>query len=232
MTDRDVLDQRGRAPRRPAEHQARHAHRRQGRLDPGAGRRRPRWRSRSAPSSRRRLLPQMADADAVVRGALAIGGFCVAALVPNLRGAERAIAAGAQKISLPVSASRLHSQSNINMTPEEAVAQVAAVVALRDALPRGPAARDRGRHLHGLRLHDGRAGFRSLGDRTRRHAGEARGRTAVNLADTTGMGNPAQVKRLFKALRLELRPQGRRGASAQHAGAGARQRGCGARCRA
>ncbi len=153
-----------------------------------------------------KLLPQMADADAVVRGALAIGGFCVAVLVPNLKGAERAIAAGAEKISLPVSASRLHSQSNINMTPEQAVAQVAAVVALRDDLPAG-------------RRPEIEAGISTaFGCTMEGQVSEAwvielavmlakAGADSVNLADTTGMGNPAQVKRLFTALKRELGPK-------------------------
>jgi hydroxymethylglutaryl-CoA lyase len=150
-----------------------------------------------------RLLPQMADADEVVKGALAIGGFCVAALVPNLRGAERAIAAGAQKISLPVSASRLHSLSNINMTPEQAVEQVAAVVRLRNSLPEG-------------RRPEIEAGISTaFGCTMEGQVSEdwvielagmlaASGADTVNLADTTGMGNPAQVRRLFRRLRSEL----------------------------
>jgi hydroxymethylglutaryl-CoA lyase len=150
-----------------------------------------------------KLLPQMADAAEVVAGALRIGGFCVAALVPNLKGAERAIAAGARKISLPVSASRLHSQSNINMTPEQAVEQVASVVRLRDGLPAG----DRpeieagistafGCTMEGQVDEDWVIELAGMLART--------GADAVNLADTTGMGNPTQVRRLFTRLRADL----------------------------
>src|SRR5581483_189442 len=67
-----------------------------------------------------KLLPQMADADEVVREAVKIDGLTVVALAPNLKGAERGIAAGVDKLSFPVSASRLHSMANIRMTPEEA----------------------------------------------------------------------------------------------------------------
>jgi len=78
-----------------------------------------------------KLLPQMADCADVVAGVRRIDGLTVLALVPNLKGAERAFAAGVHKVNLPVSASRMHSKSNINMTPEQAVEQVAAVCRLR-----------------------------------------------------------------------------------------------------
>jgi len=150
-----------------------------------------------------RLLPQMADAEAVVKGALAIGGFDVAALVPNLKGAERAIAAGAQKISLPISASRLHSQANVNMTPEQAVGQVAAIVAYRDTLPpdRRPEVEAGISTAFGCTM-EGQVSEDWVIELAAMLV-EA-GADSVNLADTTGMGNPAQVKRLFKALKAEI----------------------------
>src|SRR5216117_2635111 len=50
-----------------------------------------------------RLLPQMADAAEVVGHARILPGLIVVALVPNLRGAEAAIAAGAHKLTIPIS---------------------------------------------------------------------------------------------------------------------------------
>ena len=52
-----------------------------------------------------RLLPQMADAAEVVRHAITLPGLVVMALVPNLRGAEAALAAGVHKLTMPVSKS-------------------------------------------------------------------------------------------------------------------------------
>ena len=52
-----------------------------------------------------KILPQMADAAEIVAYARTIPGLTVLALVPNFRGAEDAIAAGAHKIALPLSAS-------------------------------------------------------------------------------------------------------------------------------
>src|ERR1700682_1375272 len=52
-----------------------------------------------------KLLPQMADTDEIVREAVKIPGLTVLALAPNLKGAERGIAAGVHKLTFPVSAS-------------------------------------------------------------------------------------------------------------------------------
>ncbi len=148
-----------------------------------------------------KLLPQMADAEDVVAQAIRIPDLTVLALVPNLKGAQRAFAAGAHKVTMPVSASRLHSQANINMTPEQAIEAVRRVCALRDTLParrgveagvstafgctmEGPVAED---WVIEIAVRLAKAGA----DR-------------VNLADTTGMGNPAQIKPLFTRLKAEL----------------------------
>jgi hydroxymethylglutaryl-CoA lyase len=55
-----------------------------------------------------KLMPQMADAAAVVKHALTLPGLTVLTLVPNRRGAETALAAGAHKLTIPVSASEAH----------------------------------------------------------------------------------------------------------------------------
>src|SRR3954467_10333273 len=82
-----------------------------------------------------KLLPQMADAAEVVREAVKIPGITVPALVPNLRGFQDAVAAGAPKVTVTVSASEAHSLSNIRMTCAEAVESLARMVAFRAGLP-------------------------------------------------------------------------------------------------
>jgi hydroxymethylglutaryl-CoA lyase len=82
-----------------------------------------------------KLIPQMVDAREVVAHALTIPGLNVAVLAPNVRGAERAMEAGAHKITLTISVSKSHSLSNVRMTPDEAVAGARRVCELRDALP-------------------------------------------------------------------------------------------------
>ena len=59
----------------------------------------------------------MQDTEALVEFALTIPGLDVAVLVPNLRGAQAAVDAGANKLSIPVSASETHSVRNVNRTP-------------------------------------------------------------------------------------------------------------------
>lgn len=80
-----------------------------------------------------RLLPQMADVREVVAHARAIPGLHVAALAPNLRGAEGAFDAGVHKLTLPVSVTEAHSLANIRKTPAQMIDEVRAIVALRDA---------------------------------------------------------------------------------------------------
>jgi hydroxymethylglutaryl-CoA lyase len=145
-------------------------------------------------------LPQMADAAEVVSAAIGIDRLTVLALVPNLVGAKNAIAAGARNLTMPISASRAHSQSNIGMSPEQALAQVAAVAELRTDVPdlhlevgistafgctmEGPVSEDWVIDMAVIAVRNGA--------------------DSVGLSDTTGYANPAQVRRLFTRLRSEL----------------------------
>jgi hydroxymethylglutaryl-CoA lyase len=148
-----------------------------------------------------RLLPQMADAAEVVRHALTLPGLTVMALVPNLRGAQAALAAGVHKLTLPVSASAAHSLANVRKTREEMVEEVRAVAALRrDLAPR-------------VKVEAGIStafGCTLQGDVAEddviRLAAQciAAGADESGLSDTTGYANPAQVKRLFRRLRAEI----------------------------
>ncbi len=148
-----------------------------------------------------RLLPQLADAAQVVEHTRNLRGLTVTALVPNLRGAEAALAAGAHKLTLPVSASEAHSLANVRMSREKMLDEIRAIVALRDA--RAPAVGIEagistafGCSLQGAVPDD---------DVVRMAAGAVEaGADECGLADTTGMGNPAQVRRLFERVRREI----------------------------
>jgi hydroxymethylglutaryl-CoA lyase len=148
-----------------------------------------------------RLLPQMADVDDVVRHALGHAGVTVMALVPNRRGAEAALAAGVHKITLPVSASEAHSMANVRKTREQMVGELREVHALRrDAAP-GTAMEVGLSTAFGCTLQ----GEVAEDDVIRLAVACAdAGVDEVGLSDTTGMANPAQVRRLFKRLRAEL----------------------------
>jgi hydroxymethylglutaryl-CoA lyase len=79
-----------------------------------------------------RLLPQLADTGELVAFAKTLPGLAVSVLVPNQKGAERAIEAGAGVMLLPLSASHAHSLANLRRTPDEAVAEIARIRAARD----------------------------------------------------------------------------------------------------
>jgi hydroxymethylglutaryl-CoA lyase len=150
-----------------------------------------------------KLLPQMADAEDVVREARKIEGLTVLALAPNLKGAQRGIAAGVHKLSFPVSASREHSMANIRMTPEQAIDQVRQAVELCIALP--PECRP------GVEVGISTAFGCSVEGRVSEDwvmqmaaALVEAGAASVGLSDTAGCANPAQVKRMFLRLHREI----------------------------
>lgn len=81
------------------------------------------------------LLPQMADTAAVIEHALELPGLTVAVLVPNLRGAQAAVASGAHKITIPFSASETHSLKNVRRTHAQMLEEIRRIVALIRELP-------------------------------------------------------------------------------------------------
>src|SRR3982750_1522783 len=66
-----------------------------------------------------KLIPAMADTAEIVAYARTLSGLKVVALAPNLKGFQRALEAGAHKVTFPVSASREHRLSNVRMAPEQ-----------------------------------------------------------------------------------------------------------------
>lgn len=75
-----------------------------------------------------RAVPQMANTDEVFKAIGDVPGVELRALIPNLRGIQRAIDCGCKKVKLNVSASRQHNLKNLNITPEESVAGFASCV--------------------------------------------------------------------------------------------------------
>jgi|APDOM4702015118_1054815.scaffolds.fasta_scaffold23597_2 hydroxymethylglutaryl-CoA lyase len=141
------------------------------------------------------LMPQLSDTAELVAYATTLPGLVVSVLVPNLKGAERAIDCGAHAMLLPLSASRAHSLANLRRTPDEVVADLACIVERRDA--KGSDCRIEvgistafGCSIQGrvepdevLRL------VRQVLDL---------GVDAVGLADTVGYADPLAVKNLFE----------------------------------
>ncbi len=143
-----------------------------------------------------KLLPQLADTAEVLAYAQTLPGLMASVLVPNLKGAERALEADAHLMLLPLSASHAHSLANLRKTPDEVVAEMGRIRAARDASGRktlieGGVGTAFGCTLQGevksaevLRL------MQALLD-----AGADR----VSLADTVGYASPRAVTELFEA---------------------------------
>lgn len=150
-----------------------------------------------------KLLPQLADTAEIVRYARTLPGLTVAALVPNLRGAQDAVAAGVHKITLPLSVSETHSKANLRKTHAEVLAEVRAIVELLGTLP----ADERPEFEGGLST---AFGCTLEGPVDERRVLELAvrlmelGCDEVGLSDTTGYANPAQLQRLVKLVRAEV----------------------------
>ena len=142
-----------------------------------------------------KAVPQLRDAEEVMARITHRPGTVYAALVPNDKGAQRAVEAGVDKIHTVLSASESHNLANVNMTVAESLTKLEAVarVAHEAGVPlQGGISCSFGcpfevdvplQHLEAIiaRLVD--CGFQAIG-----------------LADTTGMANPAQVRRTLASL--------------------------------
>ena len=145
-----------------------------------------------------KLLPQLADTAELVAFAKTLPGLVVSVLVPNLKGAERAMDSGADWMLLPLSASHAHSLANLRKTPDEVLAEIAAMVEARRA--RGSA----------IRIEVGMSTALGCTIQGRVEVEEVRrllkavlalGVDRVGLADTVGYADPRQVAALFAKAR-------------------------------
>jgi hydroxymethylglutaryl-CoA lyase len=147
-----------------------------------------------------RLLPQLADTAELVAFAQTLPGLVVSVLVPNFKGAERAIDCNADLMLVPLSASHAHSLANLRKTPDEVVADIGRIRAARDAAGSstlievgistafGCTLQGRVEPAEVLRL------VKAVLDT---------GVDRVSLADTVGYADPAMVQELF-ALTLPI----------------------------
>jgi hydroxymethylglutaryl-CoA lyase len=145
-----------------------------------------------------KLMPQMADAAEVVRHASQYRGVTVMALVPNLRGAQAAFEAGAQKITIPISASEAHSLANVRKSRVDMLSELKAIVTLRNEV--APSIKIE----VGMSTAFGCTIQGAVSDADVLWLAEQcvhAGADELGLSDTTGMANPAQVKRLFRIVR-------------------------------
>src|SRR4051794_13308159 len=152
-----------------------------------------------------KLLPQLADAEAVVRHALTLPGLTVSALIPNLKGAERGLALGVHEMNFVLSVSDGHNRSNVRRSTAESVEDFRRVVALCRTAPEDR----RPRVACGLATAFGCTIEGAVDeDRVRRIAIEVAeaGADAIALADTVGYGQPAAVERVFRRVMADVAP--------------------------
>nr|WP_249676662.1 hydroxymethylglutaryl-CoA lyase [Acidocella sp. C78] len=150
-----------------------------------------------------KLIPQMADTEAVVRFAKEIPGLVVVALAPNLRGAQAAVAAGAHRVSIPVSVSEGHSRANLNRAPDAQVAVVGQIVAWMKDMGNPAEIEVACSTAFGCSI-DGAVPEREV---VRIAAALAEtGVEQIGLADTVGYANPAQIRSVVRAVRREIGP--------------------------
>ena len=148
-----------------------------------------------------KLLPQMADAAEIVAFARTLPGLHVAALAPNAKGTARAIEAGAHKVTLPLSVSRSHSLANVRKTPDEMVEEIRESARLCEASASRPAIEAGLSTAFGCTIEGAVAESEVV---RLAAAALAAGADEVGLADTTGMANPGQIKRVIAAVRREI----------------------------
>ncbi len=142
------------------------------------------------------LLPQMADTAALVAFARTLPGLNVVALVPNAKGAARAVEAGVHSLSIPFSMSETHSLRNVRKDHPAMLAEIAEVARI---------AGDAGVHcVVGLSTAFGCTIEGAVPEDTvvrLAEAAVAAGAKELSLSDTTGYADPAQVKRLVRRVK-------------------------------
>lgn len=142
-----------------------------------------------------KLMPQLADTAELLAFARKLPGMKPSVLVPNLKGALRAMECEAPLMLLPISASHAHSLANLRKTPDEVVAEIARIVDARDA------AKSATRIEIGVST--------AFGCTIQGHVDPAEvvrlvravldlGVDSVSLADTVGYADPAMVRSLFE----------------------------------
>jgi hydroxymethylglutaryl-CoA lyase len=154
-----------------------------------------------------KVVPQFADVDAVMAHALQHeGAATIGALVPNFKGAERAIAASVDVIYYVISASESHNLANVRRTIEEQLDGFRAVRSALNALPAAERPRLMGAvaTAFGCSI-EGPIKEAAVG-RVARGFAEA-GADEIGLADTVGYGTPALVKDIVRVVRGEVGPQ-------------------------
>ena len=144
-----------------------------------------------------KAIPALRDAEQVLREIRRKPGVVYSALVPNVRGAERAVESRADELNLVMSASESHNLSNLRMTRDTSFAGLAEVA--RAVQGTGVAINVSLSCAFGCPM-EGDVPVQGVLDWCRRYVEEL-GARGVTLCDTTGMAYPTQVAQLTQAFR-------------------------------
>lgn len=147
-----------------------------------------------------KAVPQLADAAEIMERIKKKPGVCYEVLIPNLKGMERALKSGVRDITLVVSASESHNQSNMRMSVAESLSDFKQVIQLareNDVRVTGSVATAFGCAFEGLvkqqKVASIVAEYLSMGVHE------------ITLADTTGMADPLSVKDLIQKTMVQLK---------------------------
>lgn len=152
-----------------------------------------------------KIIPQFSDASEVVARALQIDNLTVSALIPNLKGAERGVAAGVHKLNFVMSVSASHNLANVRRTREESLADFAAIATMLNSpsVPRRPVL------AGGLSTALGCTIEGNIAERDVVHYAVKLAEADADeicVADTVGYADPMAVRRIFKAVQKAVNP--------------------------
>jgi hydroxymethylglutaryl-CoA lyase len=146
-----------------------------------------------------KVVPNLRDAEDVMRGIQRVPGVIYSALVPNAKGAERASACQVDEINLVVSASEAHNRANVNRTTEQSLTGFRDVMSI---------VRGTGMAVNGSVSTTFGCPFEGNIPQTRVFECVERylelGMDGITLADTTGMAHPKQVRELTRAVLMRF----------------------------
>lgn len=145
-----------------------------------------------------KAIPMLADAEAVMQGINRVPGVEYTALIPNLKGAERAIAIGVDEFNLVMSVSEAHNQANLKMSREDSFKALTSVIDLA--------------HSNGIAVNvslstsfgcpmTGITPLKELMHWIGRFS--EKGTRGITICDTTGMANPAQVQEVCETVQAK-----------------------------
>jgi hydroxymethylglutaryl-CoA lyase len=150
-----------------------------------------------------KLIPQFADAPEVTTEALKLPNLMVAALIPNMKGAQRGLELGIKKLNFVMSVSRTHNLKNVRREREESIADFKQIVELIREQPKDHQPIITGGLSTALGCsYEGRIAVAEVVQCAK--ALVAAGADELVVADTVGYADPKQVREVFQAVLAEV----------------------------